>query len=211
MSLAERALGRPTVSLRCLLTGTSPDIAGDTAVTLADYAEEIVRSGFPGIRRLPARACRAQLDGYLSRASSGSSRNGSSCPATSHAGTHPDSPGYINTADAVGTAGCRVARIAPGQRARGFKSRHPTVKSAVQEPCYRDCTSPQPSTSASPVSHRAAAGHGVACRGRAVSGGCPRRNRRDPRPTRQRGEHLASADVRQVMIIHPPVLMRFGS
>ncbi len=67
MSLAERALERPTVSLRCLLTGTSRDIAGDTAVTLADYAEEIVRSGFPGIRRLPARACRAQLDGYLSR------------------------------------------------------------------------------------------------------------------------------------------------
>ncbi len=67
MSLAERAVERPTVSLRSLLTSTAPDIGGDTAVTLADYAAEIVRSGFPGIRRLPARACRAQLDGYLSR------------------------------------------------------------------------------------------------------------------------------------------------
>lgn len=67
MSLAERAVERPTVSLRSLLTITAPDIGGDTAVTLADYAEEIVRSGFPGIRQLPARACRAQLDGYLSR------------------------------------------------------------------------------------------------------------------------------------------------
>lgn len=67
MSLAERAVERSTVSLRALLTGAAPDIGGDTALTLADYAEEIVRSGFPGIRRLPARACRAQLDGYLSR------------------------------------------------------------------------------------------------------------------------------------------------
>ncbi|MGH4013614.1 MAG: DUF4143 domain-containing protein [Pseudonocardiaceae bacterium] len=67
MSLAERAVERPTVSLRSLLTGTTPDVGGDTAVSLTDYAAEIVRSGFPGIRRLPARACRAQLDGYLSR------------------------------------------------------------------------------------------------------------------------------------------------
>ncbi|MCA1676051.1 MAG: DUF4143 domain-containing protein [Actinobacteria bacterium] len=43
------------------------DIGGDTAVTLGDYAEEIVRSGFPGILRLPTRARRAQLDGYLTR------------------------------------------------------------------------------------------------------------------------------------------------
>ncbi|MGQ0719521.1 MAG: ATP-binding protein [Pseudonocardiales bacterium] len=67
MSLAERAVERPTVSLRSLLTGTVADIGGDTAVTLGDYADEIVRSGFPGIRRLPARASRAQLDGYLTR------------------------------------------------------------------------------------------------------------------------------------------------
>ncbi|MGH3799701.1 MAG: ATP-binding protein [Pseudonocardiaceae bacterium] len=67
MSLAERAVEQPTVSLRSLLTGAAPDIGGDTAVSLPDYADEIVRSGFPGILRLPARARRAQLDGYLSR------------------------------------------------------------------------------------------------------------------------------------------------
>ena len=67
MSLAERGIERPTVSLSALLSGTAADIGGDTAVTLTDYAAEIVLSGFPGIRRLSARACRAQLDGYLSR------------------------------------------------------------------------------------------------------------------------------------------------
>ncbi len=34
---------------------------------LADYAREIVASGFPGFRHLTGRALRAQLDGYLAR------------------------------------------------------------------------------------------------------------------------------------------------
>ena len=67
MSLAERALAEPTVSLGELLTGRRPAVAGSTALSLVDYAEEIVRSGFPAIRQLPPRARRAQLDGYLNR------------------------------------------------------------------------------------------------------------------------------------------------
>ena len=67
MSLAERALAEPTVSLGELLTGRRPAVGGGTALTLVDYAEEIVRSGFPAIRQLPPRARRAQLDGYLNR------------------------------------------------------------------------------------------------------------------------------------------------
>jgi predicted AAA+ superfamily ATPase len=67
MSLAERALAEPTVSLRELLTGRRPAVDGGTALSLVDYAEEIVRSGFPAIRQLPPRARRAQLDGYLNR------------------------------------------------------------------------------------------------------------------------------------------------
>ncbi|GAA3350840.1 DUF4143 domain-containing protein [Amorphoplanes nipponensis] len=67
MSLAERALAEPTVSLRELLTGRRPAVGGGTALSLVDYAEEIVRSGFPAIRQLPPRARRAQLDGYLNR------------------------------------------------------------------------------------------------------------------------------------------------
>ncbi len=67
MSLAERALAKPTVSLGELLTGRRPAVGGGTALSLVDYAEEIVRSGFPAIRQLPPRARRAQLDGYLNR------------------------------------------------------------------------------------------------------------------------------------------------
>lgn len=67
MSLSERGLVRATVSLRSLLTGTGPPIRGESRVDLAGYTEEILASGFPGIRPLPARARRAQLDGYLDR------------------------------------------------------------------------------------------------------------------------------------------------
>lgn len=67
MSLAERALAEPTVSLGELLTGRRSAVGGGSALSLVDYAEEIVRSGFPAIRQLPPRAHRAQLDGYLNR------------------------------------------------------------------------------------------------------------------------------------------------
>jgi predicted AAA+ superfamily ATPase len=67
MSLAERGLTAPTIGLRDLLAGRRPTVGGSSDLSLPDYAEEIVRSGFPGIRDLPARARRAQLDGYLDR------------------------------------------------------------------------------------------------------------------------------------------------
>ncbi|WP_112241457.1 ATP-binding protein [Kribbella monticola] len=67
MALSERGLEQPTVSLRRLLSGDQAEISGRTELTLPVYAEEIVRSGFPGIRNLPARARRAQLSGYLDR------------------------------------------------------------------------------------------------------------------------------------------------
>src|SRR5690554_632264 len=67
LSLAERGVERPTVSLRSLLGGGRPDVRGKTGVGLADYTREIVGSGFPGLRHLAGRPLRAQLDGYLSR------------------------------------------------------------------------------------------------------------------------------------------------
>ncbi|MDX3005681.1 DUF4143 domain-containing protein [Kribbella solani] len=67
MALSERGLDSPTVSLRALLTGEQPPVHGTTGVQLADYTEEIVRSGFPGIRPLTDRPRRAQLAGYLDR------------------------------------------------------------------------------------------------------------------------------------------------
>jgi len=66
LGFAERVAGQ-TVSLADLLTGSRPPVEGTSAVALADYVEEIVASGFPGIRSLPERARRLQLDGYLTR------------------------------------------------------------------------------------------------------------------------------------------------
>lgn len=67
LSLAERFPGTATVSLAALLSGARPDVGGRAGVALADYADEILRSGLPGIRGLRDRALRAQLDGYLAR------------------------------------------------------------------------------------------------------------------------------------------------
>ena len=67
LSLAERLDERPTVSLAELLRGERPTIEGATTLTLVDYADEILRSGFPGLRGLSDRPLRAQLDGYLQR------------------------------------------------------------------------------------------------------------------------------------------------
>ena len=67
MTLAERGVATPTVSLHDLLAGTRPPIAGDSPIGLERYVDEILRSGLPGLRDLPDRARRAQLDGYLDR------------------------------------------------------------------------------------------------------------------------------------------------
>lgn len=66
MSLAER-LGGATVSLGHLLGGARPDLEGHTDIALVDYVAEILRSGFPAIRRLSGRLLRSALDGYLHR------------------------------------------------------------------------------------------------------------------------------------------------
>ncbi|HUB73784.1 MAG TPA: DUF4143 domain-containing protein [Solirubrobacteraceae bacterium] len=67
MTLAERGLDPPTVSLRALLDGKRPPVDGQTSVHLEGYVEEILASGFPGLRGLPERLARAQLDGYIDR------------------------------------------------------------------------------------------------------------------------------------------------
>src|SRR5664279_2831856 len=65
LALCERGLVQPTVSLSELASGRRWAIGGESTMALLDYADEVVSSGFPGIRPLPARARRAQLDGYL--------------------------------------------------------------------------------------------------------------------------------------------------
>jgi len=67
LALAERLGEPPTVSLAELLRGECPAIGGRSRLTLEDYTDEILRSGFPGLRQLPERAARAQLDAYLGR------------------------------------------------------------------------------------------------------------------------------------------------
>ncbi len=67
MTLMERGVGSPTVSLGELLEGGHPEIAGRTDVDLERYVDEILMSGFPGLRGLAPRLLRAQLDGYLER------------------------------------------------------------------------------------------------------------------------------------------------
>ena len=67
LSLAERWPGGATVSVRDLLRGDQPQVAGTSSLGLADYTEEMFKSGFPGLRDLPVRLRRAQLDGYIQR------------------------------------------------------------------------------------------------------------------------------------------------
>jgi len=65
MTLAERGVATPTVSLAELLAGSRARLEGRADVRLETYVEEILHSGFPGFRELPPRLVRAQLDGYV--------------------------------------------------------------------------------------------------------------------------------------------------
>lgn len=67
MTLPERGVSCPTVSLERLLAGEGDEIVGSTDLRLDDYVTEILASGFPGLRGLGGRALRAELDGYLAR------------------------------------------------------------------------------------------------------------------------------------------------
>ncbi len=67
MSLAERRPHPTTVRLLDLLRGRRPQVEGTTRMGLADYAEEIIRSGFPALRRSEGKLLWAQLDSYLDR------------------------------------------------------------------------------------------------------------------------------------------------
>lgn len=67
MGLHERGSVAPTVALSGLLAGGSSEIRGASSLSLTDYAEAIVSSGFPGILSAPARVRRGLLDAYLTR------------------------------------------------------------------------------------------------------------------------------------------------
>lgn len=65
MTLSERGVGIPSVSLGGLLTGRKERLDGSTDVSADQYAHEILASGLPGLRGLPERIVRAELDSYV--------------------------------------------------------------------------------------------------------------------------------------------------
>lgn len=65
MTLGERGVATPTVSLSDLLQGGRNPLAGESGLGVADYVTHIAASGFPGIARLGDRARRLQLESYL--------------------------------------------------------------------------------------------------------------------------------------------------
>lgn len=64
LAFAERAIVTPSVSLANLLAGKA-EIGGDSEFTVRDYTEEMLRSGFPGIRNYSPEVREVQLDAYL--------------------------------------------------------------------------------------------------------------------------------------------------
>jgi len=68
MSLSERGLETPTVSLGRFLAGGRPRISGRTEVGLSDYTRAIVQGGFPGIQTTNGKLRSVWFDGYLDRA-----------------------------------------------------------------------------------------------------------------------------------------------
>ena len=68
MTLTERGVSQPSVSLTDLLSGGMPRLDGACELGLAEYTHEIVASGFPALRSLSPRARNFQLDSYLRNA-----------------------------------------------------------------------------------------------------------------------------------------------
>lgn len=68
MAFAERGVSRPGVSLGALLNEPPGSLRAETTFALSDYVQEILASGFPGIRDLSSRARTAALRSYVDRA-----------------------------------------------------------------------------------------------------------------------------------------------
>lgn len=67
MALCERGVTTPTVSLSALLRGDEAEIAGTTDWVGSNYFDEIVSSGFPGIRSAHESIREELLEAYLAR------------------------------------------------------------------------------------------------------------------------------------------------
>lgn len=65
LSLAERALAEPVVSLDAALKGEVAHVEGSTTMAPADYAREIAASGFPGLRHYSEPVRQRHLQAYI--------------------------------------------------------------------------------------------------------------------------------------------------
>ena len=65
MTLTERGVCQPTVSLANLLSGNRTAVSGRCPLKLPDYAEEIVASGLPGVRQDPPKLRAAMIESYV--------------------------------------------------------------------------------------------------------------------------------------------------
>ena len=81
LSLAERTVAQPTVSLAELLSGSRPTLRGTCLMRLEDYAREVVAGGFPALRPLSEAVRKVALDSYLTSRGSGRPRSGTNHPA----------------------------------------------------------------------------------------------------------------------------------
>jgi hypothetical protein len=68
MTLSERGVGAPLISLSELLSGRQHPFEGHCTLGLVDYADEVLASGFPALRSVSPRALRFQLDSHLRNA-----------------------------------------------------------------------------------------------------------------------------------------------
>lgn len=67
MSLVERGFAEPTVSLRRIFGEHEADLAGSTELTRRDYAETLLRSGFPECQGEQQQSANTYLDAYVRR------------------------------------------------------------------------------------------------------------------------------------------------
>jgi len=65
LSLEERQLNSPTVSIGQLLTEETSTVEGQTDIGLEEYVHEILKSGFPSIQTLSSKAAKLQIEGYI--------------------------------------------------------------------------------------------------------------------------------------------------
>lgn len=66
LTFSERGIETPTVSMAAIVRGERA-VSGRTQIRLTNYVDEILASGFPGLRNLPDRALARQLDSYIDR------------------------------------------------------------------------------------------------------------------------------------------------